>query len=510
MNKTLRAFIGTLLCAALVLCCFSSAFAAGEPIEISSPYDGVDWNTVGQYKTALHTHTNASDGHNTMREMLEREYETGFEIVASTDHGTVSYSWADENVNPLIYKGLRLLGRSEGELDYLGSSGTFSNGVGYTVSVDSSGDEVLTAEDGRTMLRVPFGIEQNALSVNAHMCSWFADFYQDKLTTYEDAARGVSKAGGICVINHPGEYTKAKEEIETAFAYDETDPSYRYYINKYASLLDRYGCVIGIDMNSKGDSRTRFDRKLWDILLKRFSANGKNVFGIASSDAHNLGVVDTGCVYLIMPEKNNNEVRSALENGRFFAASTCIGNYDELLAISSALKELYGTSDLTSKIDSVTERMAERIDLIKSDRSMADENLGIELSFLDGQGYCASDTRPAVTSIETVDGKITVNTEDALLIRWISDGKQIAYGGLDDGTETIDLSDFSDDIGDYVRAEIFGDGGVVYTEAFLINASSKDGNKPVTDGLYIDLGFLDCLLAIFNNWADILKRMIAL
>ena len=129
MNKTFRAVIVTLLCAALIFCWFSSAFAAGEPIVITSPYDGVDWNTVGQYKTALHTHTNASDGHNTMREMLEREYETGFDIVASTDHGTVSYSWADENVNPLIYKGLRLLGRSEGELDYLGSSGTFSNGL---------------------------------------------------------------------------------------------------------------------------------------------------------------------------------------------------------------------------------------------------------------------------------------------------------------------------------------------------------------------------------------------
>lgn len=510
MKKHLKKVISVLLSLSLCTAFITVSFAADKDITISDPYEGVDWSTVQQYKTALHTHTNASDGSNTMKEMLEREYETGYDIVASTDHGTVNYSWSDENADPLIHEGLKLFGRSEGELEYLGTSGTFADGTAYNISKTAAGDDLLTMSDGRSILRIPYGIEQNAVSANAHMCSWFADFCDNSLTTYEDAAKGLSAAGGICVINHPGEYTKAKEELSTKDAYNENNAVYNYYINEYATLLEQYPCCIGLDVNSKGDSRTRYDRKLWDELLERFSANGENVFAIASSDAHHLNVVDTGCVYLLMDGKTTAGVRDSLSSGHFFAASTCLGNYDELVSMEKALKGYYGETELYTAMKAASDEMAAQAKAIRSDSSKASDGLSVEFNFLDDNGYCTSATRPGITSVavDNDEDTITLGTKDALLVRFISNGKVIATQRADGGSASIDLDNYSSGLGDYVRAEVFGSGGIVYTQAFLINAASHAGTSSVVKGSYTNDGFLDCLYAIFNNWFDIIMRMI--
>ncbi|MBR3439430.1 MAG: hypothetical protein IKH13_08020, partial [Clostridia bacterium] len=100
MKKSLKA-LSLLLCAlfifSAVLPAVNGAYVkeAGGKYTIINPYENVDWNAVKGYKTALHTHTNASDGDPTLKESIQRHVETGFDIVATTDHGTVNYSWAD-------------------------------------------------------------------------------------------------------------------------------------------------------------------------------------------------------------------------------------------------------------------------------------------------------------------------------------------------------------------------------------------------------------------------------
>ena len=335
---------------ALCLCCGGLSFAlaaAPDAFTILNPYEGVDWQSVRQYKTALHTHTNASDGGFTLPQSIGRHIETGFDIVAVTDHGTIDRSWISGSGTSVIKTGLDLLGRSEGDITYLGASGTFENGVNYTCRALANTDEFVTTDTGRTVLKIPYGIENNAISANAHVNSWFAPYVDNSLTTYEDAVKGVAKAGGVCVINHPGEYTKARYEIRTENAYDENNYAYAYYINKFAGLIDEYDALIGIDINSKGDNRTRFDRKLWDILLTRFAANGKNVFAICSSDAHQLDKIDTGFSVLLMPAYTSAAARAALQAGHFFGASHCLGNYDELVSIADALREICGEGNGT-------------------------------------------------------------------------------------------------------------------------------------------------------------------
>ncbi|MBQ6117948.1 MAG: hypothetical protein IJK98_01830, partial [Clostridia bacterium] len=234
---------------AVTLCVPFALFAMARPGDhaITNPYASVNWEAARAYKTALHTHTNASDGDPTLKQSVQRHAETGFDIVATTDHGTVNYTWAEPCPNKLIHDVLTALGRNgqEGQLEYLGYEGTFDNGVTYTYATADNGDDYLTLAEGKTILRVPYGIENNAVSVNAHVNSWFADYCDNSITTYEDAVRGVEKAGGVCVINHPGEYTKARYELRTENAYDQNNFAYSYYINKYAGLIAEHKSCIG-------------------------------------------------------------------------------------------------------------------------------------------------------------------------------------------------------------------------------------------------------------------------
>ena len=503
--------LSLLLAAALLTgICLPLSAAAQDHLVISDPYAAVDWETVQTYKTALHTHTNASDGRQTLKESLERHLEAGFDIVAVTDHGTVDRDWRAPVPDPLIRTALQTMGRSKGALAALGDAGIFANGVAYTVTSEN-GDDYLSAENGRKILRVPYGIENNAVSVNAHVNSWFADFQDNSVSTYENAVRGVQKAGGVCVINHPGEYTKARYELRSKNAYDLSDPAYRYYTDLFAGLIERYDACIGLDVNSKGDDRTRFDRILWDTLLTRFSAAGKNVFAIASSDAHQLSVIDTGFALALMPALTAADLRHSLENGEFFAASHCLGNYEELLEIAAALKEFYGETPLFEKISGTAAAMAEKIEGIETGKYAADEDVGITYSTLDASGRCTAATFPHIRAIRVDDGTdtITFDVEHALILRVISNGTLLDTIPADGGA-TVDLGNYVGRLGDYVRFELFGEGGMLYTQAFLLNAAENAARgTQVTNCPCLRGNALDFLFAELHRFAELLNRFFA-
>ena len=502
--KNFKSVIAVLLAVMLTVPFAALSFASEDgAYEITNPYENINWSTVKAYKTALHTHTNASDGNDTLKASLQRHAEAGFDIIATTDHGTVNKSWVTDSENKLIYTAMSLVGKTEGGIVSLGVVGTFDNGTTYATK-NKNGDDYLVLADGTEILRVPFGIENNAISVNAHVNSWFADYCDNTITTYEDAVSGVDKAGGVSVINHPGEYTKARYEIRSEDAYNDSNPVYNYYINKYATLIDTYDSCIGIDMNSKGDNRTRFDRILWDNLLTRFSAKGENVYAIASSDAHNLDIIDSGFVLALLEEQTSSALRASLENGEFFAASHCLGNYDELADIAAALKEFYGEDTaIYNKVNGTAEAMLAKIEGIENGEYDADEDIGITYSTLEN-GY-ATISDPIITAINVNEAtdEITIDTENALIVRWISDGKLIETTTASDAT--LDLNDYEDVLGDYIRVEVFGEGGILYTQAFLLNASEKADASIIKES-YTNLGVLDFLFAELNNWYAIILR----
>ena len=505
----MKRILSLLVCALLLLSAVLPCKAAGDALTITNPYASVDWKTVGQYKTALHTHTNASDGDHTLKENLQRHLESGFDIVAITDHGTVDHGWDNGKQHTFIKDALDLLHRSEGEITYLGKAGTFDSGVKYTYGTAKNGDSFLKTDTGRTIMRLPFGIEQNAVSVNAHVTSWFADFHDNTVSGYTDALRGVEKAGGLCVINHPGEYTKARYELHSEKAYDENDPSFAYHINKFASYLERFDSCIGIDMNSKGDGRTRFDRILWDKLLMRFAKKGRTVLGIASSDAHQPDVIDTGFSVLLLNSLSSDAAKSALASGTFFAASHCLGNPDELEEIADALQTFYGASSKTCRrVRAAAAAMRARVAAIESGKTDADEDIDVTYSVLDRDGRTTVETFPTVNRISVNErtNTVAVKSKNALLVRLISNGKTVASKPAK--TAVFDLDDYAKDLGDYVRFEVFGAGGMLYSQPFLLNQSenaAEHGDEPVTRGLFFDLGTPDFIIAEVHKWLRIGK-----
>ncbi len=504
MKKRTKKLLSAVL--ALIICFSVSVFAFAADIEISNPYQNIDWNAVNTYKTALHSHTNASDGDQTLAQSLERHAETGFDIVAITDHGTTDYGWTKDNKNE-IHTLLKIARRTEGEIVPINENGSFENGMTYSYYTAENGDDYLKINGEKDILRVPFGIENNAVSVNAHVNSWFVEHRDNSVTTYEDAIKGVDKLGGVSVINHPGEYTKARYEIRSQKAYNENNFTYRYYIDKFSYLLQKYPTCLGIDINSKGDARTRFDRILWDKLLTRFSKKGDTVFAIASSDAHQLDKINTGYTLLLMPTLDSKSAKAALENGEFFAASHCIGNYDELCEIEDALEKFYGVENETYKAVSAScAELRDRIEGIENGKYKAKSSIGSVYTVLDENGYLAAKTEPRIKSIAVDDKKdtISIETKDALVVRLVSNGKLVDTKKAD--AAVFSLESYGEDIGDYVRFEVFGEGGIVYTQAFLLNAEQKDNSLSVVDQRFFDFGFLDFLFGEINRLVSVIGR----
>lgn len=442
------------------------AFAADAGVDytIINPYENVNWLTYKQYKADLHNHTTASDGTSNLKDMLEQQYSYGFDIVAVTDHGVVSYGWTRQDVIPAMEIFIDLFKGRAGDIVPLESAGgEAANGNTYSLKITKNGDyySQKTAEGIplHNMMRVPYGIEHNPSSLNnAHVNSWFVDYGHGLLggtSDYETPIKTVHEMGGVSVINHPGEYTGARDEDCTADAYDYSDTMYKYYIDKFTNLLVNYDSCIGIDINSKADSRTRYDRKLWDILLQRVTPTGRNVFAIATSDAHSVEAVYTGYTEMLMPSLTVADFRESLETGAFFPCSKYVGNPEEITEIANYLVESYDPSAVA---------LGEQLKAIQAENPK-------------GKYEAPKDVdAPKVTaiSVNEDDDSITLVTLGAKNIRWIANGKTIATGN------TIDLDDYKSELGNYVRAEIFGEGGIVYTQPFMLEyegAEESDGDS---------------------------------
>ena len=100
----------------MVFTCTSVAFADdnGEEREeytynISSPYDGIDWDNINQYKADLHSHTDASDADQTIEENVKSHYDLGYQILAISDHAVVGVPWDEVPQTVPIYRFFKFL-----------------------------------------------------------------------------------------------------------------------------------------------------------------------------------------------------------------------------------------------------------------------------------------------------------------------------------------------------------------------------------------------------------------
>ena len=124
---------------------------------------------------------------------------------------------------------------------------------------------------------------------------------------------------------------------------------------------------------------------------------------------------------------------------------------------------------------------------------------------VDSDGYFhGKETYITSVSVDNAEDTITIGTDNALLVTWIANGEVIAVTKADEGISTIDLDDYADKLGTYVRAEVFGEGGFIYTQAFVL---SYDGQPTEQHYPYINIPVIDALFAEVRNLGVVLCRV---
>ena len=284
--------------------------------------------------------------------------------------------------------------------------------------------------NGRPMLEVTTGVELNgAVPQNSHINGYFSDYGQGLIGIdgdYETPAAEVGKRGGVTFLDHLGDYTHAGDENDPEISKDDL------YVRKFSRIfLDNPSC-LGTGINSAQDIQTKWDRVLYDEILQKTIPYGVVPWSFSFSDSHSDTVdqVDRAFTVHMMKELTVPELRRSMEDGTFF----CI--------CRSARAEM-------------------------------------------GDDWLGKGAYPEVSRI-TVDqdeDKITISATNYDKIVWVSNGVEIAQGA------SIDLDDYSDSVGCYVRAYIQGPGAVCYVQPFALSVEGetleKEDIAPVHNYSYI-------------------------
>lgn len=413
ITKRILSFgLSALLCAGTAV----PALANDAPdYKINNPYEEVAdllSDPSAHYKTNLHTHSTVSDAEVDYADMIKGYYNNGFDILGFADHGVIGKYWNEKPVQLPLYLYQYIAGRKVTKLtdeEYKGiTGGTYAFGEG-------SG-----RAEGRGLQCVPGGIELNMVTMTkSHVNGYFCDFGQGNIgfeNGYEYAVKHVDKAGGISVINHPGDWLGSAKHPEKA----RDIKNIRYF----GDIFNKYKSCLGMEILNRVDSVTSSDRILWDSVLQYVIPRGeRTVWGFSNSDAHKLSDIDTSYMDFILPEYSVENVKKAMENGNFFSVGR------------------------------------------RARKEMPDDFVG-------------EGPLPQVTGL-SVDEKndiITVTAKNTDKVQWIANEKIIvettvktADGGI---VSTIKLREHADDITCYVRFQLIGAGGICFSQPFTCD----DGN----------------------------------
>ena len=411
-----KKLISIVLISIVLVNVFSVSAFAKESVSytITNPYETVNWDTYKQYKAQLHAHTLYSDGEMDIKDVVEEYYRQDYDILAITDHGVVNKGW---NKMPEM---LPIIGYNQ----YLKELSPMS---------DERYKEITTGvgRDGRPMLDVEKGIEMNGVVMRKnHVNGFFCGAYQGEWggeEDYESAIKATHEAGGISFIDHPGDFYAAHHDFNRARDLNN--------LKIFIEPLLKYDSCVGIEIFNERDTVARADRILWDNILMYTVPRGKVPWGFSNDDSHILENIGVTAEIMLMPELSNDALRTAMENGTFFACSR-----------------------------------------------IARDEMGEDF---EGNGNFAKIERITVDDEKDI---ITVTANNYETIEWISDGEIIATGN------SIDLRKNSDKIGSYVRFQIKNEGGIVMSQPFVCD-NGKMEELLIDYPPQEELGFFESLFA---------------
>ncbi len=376
---------------------------------IINPYGNISElikNSENHYKTNLHTHSTYSDANFTMSDMIDGFYDNDFDILAFAEHGILGKEWDQEPTKIPLFT-FQLLWHGKRQHPTTQQYKNILNGTHKT--------KLNSRSKTRGLNCVPNAIEANMFTlVKNHVNGYFTDDACEgicgKENDYEIPIRKIEKSGGVSHINHPTDWLRAYKDPSCA--------KVEKNINFFADLLRRYKSCLGIEVLNMYDRPNRSDRILWDELLKTLIPEGeRTVWGFANSDAHRVCEIDTAFMDFILPEFSQENLRSAMENGNFFSIAR------------------YAKNEL-------------------------------------GEDFVGKGPTPGVTEINADEGAQTITLKgiNAHSVDWIADGEVIRTDIFSEDAEAvsvINLSEYSDKISCYVRAQLRGKGGICMTQPFI-------------------------------------------
>lgn len=471
LTKAVALFLSLIfICSAV-----TPAFAAdGESAKaeknyiIDNPYEDIDWDTWGSYKTQLHSHTTASDGYLTIHEYVQEHYDYDYDIVVLTDHGTINKGW---NQVPDLIPLLRFVKKERTKMADIvplteEEYAAYQNG---TAKSEQSPNYTPTRTHANGMLDVPKGIELNMATpvADCHLTGYFCDYGQGLAGVfgdYETPSKGVKEAGGISFLSHVGEYVYTDKDSADHVGQKIDD----YYPSKFARIfLDNAGSSLGMGINSATDAHTRCDRILYDQVLQKTIPNGVVPWGNTFADSHNMNSVNDAFTMNWMKDFNMDAFRESLEKGQFFSI-TYYSNGVEL----NGMPEIPGF-----------------------DEEKADEQ------------KLANAPTPNVTRL-TVDqdaDTITVEGVNFKYITWVSNGNVLRRDTVTDGKATLNLHDDNFEAEPYLYVRFYitdeegKNNGICYSQPLVLHVEGEDF-EPVEVPKTIDLPYYLRLLVTVLDW----------
>lgn len=446
----MKKLISLILC--LSLCFGLTAFAAsaGNDYTIVSPYSDVIWegeNAWGAYKGTLHSHSTYSDADVDLATMVKEYYNQGYDFLANSDHGITGVEWNKEQPKLLLYSYQKLTGKTvahltDEEFEAI-TTGTYPL---YNGSVR-----------GNKMTCVVGANELNNLTLTkCHVNAFFlpegvGNGFGGTENGYEQAIAFTQENGGLSIINHPGDWLESKNDIAQV--------SNKENIRFFGDILLKYDSCLGMEVFNEKNSVTPYDRILWDNLLMYTLPYGKNVIGFSNTDAHTIENIDSSFSIFMMEENTSENIKKTMQTGASFLVTRSIKHGNNIIGPEKAF------------------------DVRNTDIPY-----------------------PVFTKVEVDGHKITVEADNAQTVQFIADGKIIYKGDITGGTVTLDL-DTVDGVESfsYVRAEVFGKGGLCLTQALVID----DGSDSITYSEVKDLtSFVQKLLFMLRStrlWTIIIE-----
>jgi hypothetical protein len=243
----------------------------------------------------------------------------------------------------------------------------------------------------------------NEQSRSEHLNTFFVNYNNRRCAALKKNLREVERQGGISHINHPGRYTGGAAGGTAG----ENASNDSRNIRKYVDLFMNFPSCVGMEIINRRDQESASDRILWDNILAQTIPQGRYVWGFSNDDSHSNNNTGYSFNVFIMPENTLENFKATMLSGSFFAVAR------------TARRELGGS-------------------------------------------FVGAGPVPSIVYIEVdnIAASITIAAENYNKIEWISAGEVIASGNV------VMLETHRANINFYIRANVIGDGGIVFTQPF--------------------------------------------